>query len=569
MDTFAMLDIESQLPSLFDRLSATPMEPSAEDVATVIKCYHQASYLLTYVEGNSKYVDGAILLRFREDFFADGPLCKRLAQIFTRRALGAGMQVDSDLADWFRLIIFDADGNEERRDAANTVERILHDIDVERARLLEQLGFVATPKGGDSALARALEQIGATSARDKLLLVWSRIADAQGNKLAEAIDRLVDLRWKHARQQGFRSVAEQSFTACGVSIATVWRFIEDYIRQGLEERQSFLKTIYPNAPSDDAIRAQLLRSGHDQPTVSAEHAVVVFDRLVKLAFTVIERVFGINFSSRFDASAHMQRYDAWRTGERLGTLTLDLIPPGPPSPMDRANAINVADPLQAGYLPEARVLCLLADAMDCPRTLSLEAAHLFLHGMGHALVHLAVRPLRPSSSGLDTLPLERLEGLSHWFERLIDHNLFEEHLATTDDQRRALHVYRQVQRIRLINTRMEQAIVAAIDLQVHAYGGTSIRGAFDDVVESLGDDVGVSFERVARFSTAPLFRDYPGAGFVYPWGSTFGAAHIAAFSGDGQATRSLRSYFDRDEISVVPDPRTEFRVDVAGETGTL
>jgi hypothetical protein len=306
---------------------------------------------------------------------------------------------------------------------------------------------------------------------------------------------------------------------------------------------------------DDTVRAlDSLARSREAGRVGRPTAVDL-STLLEFITDTVRRVFGITLSIQHGRGGTVGGFHVMRGTDALGTLALDRAVAGA-----SARVLGSDSDPAVPECPRARVLCLMDRPDGSSETVSFESARQILHAMGHALVHLVVRPRAPSVSGLDILPLERLEGLSHWFEELMDDPRFEDRVAPTAGQQGALKAFRQARDDQVRNTRLEQVVVATIDLDIHERRGCRVRDAFDARIAAMGGPVGVSFERAVRFMAAPLFRDHPGMGFVYPWGMAFGASHARAAAGERSPVRSLAAYFDPTTAISVPDAGAEGQV---------
>ena len=552
-----MEHLDSELADLLHEVSALSRKGPFDlsDLEKLTSLYSQAAYLFTYIEGNAKYVDAGVSYKtVKAALFDDVNLRDSLAS----RALDLMAQVGqvsatwTDALRWFLQSPEQVRAEVETRSAIGGVEDVLRRIDRDRAALLTHLGLGDGVDGGVNAMAAGLRQVAEPATRSKLLLAWHRVGEAYADALAAAMDSVVEKRWQYATALGYRSVAEHGFALCDVSPKTVRTFLEAFTANALRERRVFLSRFEGAGALDDEVRElSLLADGRDRKD-GRWPAAVDFSALLELITETVWCEFHIALNARPAEVGTVWGFDVTKGADTLGTLVLDRAVEGRPAPV-----LGPECDLAVPERPRARLLCLTASASS--ETISFKAAQQILHAMGHALVHLVVRPRVPSASGLDILPLERLEGLSHWFEELMDDDVFEERVAFTSEQRVALEAFRRARDERARNTRLEQAVVATIDLDVHRQRGYGVRDAFDARIAEMGGSVGVSFERVVRFMAAPLFRDHPGMGFVYPWGAAFGTTQTRSAIGKRPVEpSSLAAYFDLGVAIAAPDADANF-----------
>lgn len=539
--------IDAELEGLLKTVSVLSRKMSfgLADLERLTSLYNQAAYLFTYVEGNAKYFDTGVSFTVKAALLDDVELRGCLAS----RVRGLMAEANSVPSCWTRAIEWFLQSPEhvraeaETRAAMSCVEDVLTRINRDRAGLLARLGQNGT-MGSADALAAVLQRVTIPATRSKLLLAWHQVGKAYDDELATVMDRVVDYRWRHATALGYGSVADLGFASCGVSAETVRTFLNTFTHHALSERRAFLSRFEGAGALDDELRSMVLLDERRDGRDGGGGACIELGALLELITDTVHRVFGIVLSARRSGAGTIEGFDVIKGADAFGTLVLDRAVAGA-SALVIGRKGEPALPLH----PRARLLCLMGSG----EVVSFEAARQILHAMGHALIHVVARPRVPSASGLDILPLERLEGLSHWFEELVDNDMFQNRVAVTIEQRAVLKAYRRARDDRARNTRLEQAFVAAIDLDIHERRECSVRNAFDARIAEMGEPVGITFERTVRFMTAPLFRDHPGMGFVYPWGAAFGATQARIAVGAQSCEPSLAMYFDPAAAITVPD----------------
>jgi oligopeptidase A len=174
-------------------------------------------------------------------------------------------------------------------------------------------------------------------------------------------------------------------------------------------------------------------------------------------------------------------------------------------------------------LPVGRVLCRLAPGR---RGMSFDATRVLFHEFGHALVHVLAGDRKPGTSGLDDLPVERLELLSTWLELWVYHRALEDSVLLSERERAALDRARRVKALEFMKSNLNRAVCALADFQIHADPAASVR----DVMRRLrarhtAIDVVVESEVLADFAH-PLLLAHPGCSFVYPFASSYAAEHF-------------------------------------------
>jgi oligopeptidase A len=281
---------------------------------------------------------------------------------------------------------------------------------------------------------------------------------------------------------------------------------------------------------------------------------------VDLGRAVIEDVFGLEVTSLDPAATTVIRLSLTRHGKATGAIHVEMKSAGP------APSLPVARPLSSGGIaagPELPVgRCLARYQLDehGVQVMNLEAAHSLLHEFGHAVNHVLLAERRPGVTGLDYLPVERLEDLSAWFEKWAFHDELLRYTDFSAEQTRGLLVSRQVKMLEFLSTHLRRAVVGALDLQVHSEP-VGIQEAFQRLIGQHDIEGYCALGDVLEYFVRPLFRAHPGcAGLTYLWSYAFGAERFEPFcavtlqtAGARLSDDLLRSCFVPSEVSVRPD----------------
>jgi oligopeptidase A len=216
--------------------------------------------------------------------------------------------------------------------------------------------------------------------------------------------------------------------------------------------------------------------------------------------------------------------------------------------------------------PVAYVSCRFERASDGTDRINFQNVHSLFHEFGHAVNHLLIRRRMPNESGLDSLPLERLEILSMWFEKWVYHPSFGQHLTMTSDGEAGLKVAQEVKRLEYQRTHVERGVTAAVDLLIHAAGSVGFLPAFHELDEQYGISSCCSPGDFPVYFTWPMFQANPGANFVYLWGSAYSSQRFVPFTRQplekapdpGQVRAAFGGSFDFDQPCEEPDSAAIF-----------
>lgn len=307
------------------------------------------------------------------------------------------------------------------------------------------------------------------------------------------------------------------------------------------------------------VRSRL--TGSDIPMLS-------LDDCLDFVFTMADCVFDLTVTHIERENPHAVDVAVWSGGHRLGTISFDLLDTGRrhfsadglPSIRARSNSTDMV------LKPACHVLCRFQRGSDGIRLITFESAHSIFHEFGHALNHLLLRKRLPSQSGLDYLPVERLEDLSSWFEKWVFHPDLATHLFLSCQDKEGLAQCRHVKMLEFQRTNLERAVTAALDFDVHGRPEGGVMDSFEELDKQFGISDHCFFGDLLGHFTKPMFRANSGASFVYLWGSAYGAQHFAPFSnlrvGDirprKQVDDRFSSCFDPSEPSTEPSVQAVF-----------
>lgn len=544
--------------------------PRKESLIEITRIYSNVAYIFVYLEGNERHLEYEPLLEQRDKFFRNPELYASLSRLMSKLNCSdpEAEEVRRNWLGWFqeRALATDQDLDETLEEIQQLGNQILGRVQEDQAKLLKRLGVNLGIANPDAVFYRIVSETKKPDTRRKLAQAWNKQRDRRKDELCDIVDQIVDVRRLQAKEKGFNTVLEQTFERCSVSESNAQTLITTYLARALHSHSKLASNISnipgcADRPMDHF--GYFVRSG----LTGADLPMFSLDNCLDFLFTIADCIFDVAVTRIERENQHAINVAVWSGGQRLGRISFDLL--------DTERRLCSSDSLPRIHArtkstdiiePTGHVLCRHHSSSDGTHLITFESAHSIFHEFGHALNHLMLRKPIPSQSGLDYLPVERLEDLSSWFEKWVFHPDLAIHLFLSSSGKEGLAQCQHVKMLEFQRTNLERAVTAALDFDVHRRVAGGLRDSFEELNEqfAISDHCFLS-DLIGNF-TKPMFRANPGASFVYLWGSAYGAQRFAPFSnlrmGDikmcGQVDHRFSSCFDPSEPSTEPSIQAVF-----------
>jgi oligopeptidase A len=460
-----------------------------------------------------------------------------------------------------------ADGDAALDEAQAAAKSLLRDIDMDHAQLMERLGVSTARTRAAAAFYTLVSTTDSATTRSKLSRAWRQIRDRRLEPLLDTVDRMIELRRQDSAERGYPSVLAQTLERSRVTEPTAQAYLDRYLRQALDSHAGLDADIRAalgdvEGPTDHfGYYVRTLVDGVPVPLFS-------LDACLDFIFTVARRVFGLTISPAPDRSPHVRAVDVQLDGVPCGQINFDLWDIGPRrrTANHTTGMRNRTDMAGVVQRPVAYVSCRFQRDDDHTNRITFQNVHSLFHEFGHAVNHLLIRKRLPNQSGLEYLPLERLEDLSMWFEKWVYHPGFADSLGLSDEDSVGLALCQRVKMLEYRRTHVDRAVTAALDFAVHRDPKIRVREAFEHLDEAYAVSRFCTLGDFPAYFTWPMFQANPGANFAYLWGSAESAGRFAPFltrpitatADPAELRRSFSACFDFDEPSVQPDVRDAF-----------
>jgi oligopeptidase A len=357
-------------------------------------------------------------------------------------------------------------------------------------------------------------------------------------------------------------VAAQTLARCRIPEADIAAFVTRNLETALAAHAEMESEI---TAVTGATTRPMDHFGFAMRTVfGAERApTFLLEECLDFLFAVTRAVFGLTLTRQPSEHPDVIGVGVRDTDDEIGQILFDLWDTGrkTPGPNHTLGLRNRTDWSGLVQRPVAYVSCRFRTDPRGTGRITFQNVHGMFHEFGHALNHLLLRTAVPFRSGLECLPPERLECLSMWFEKWAYHPEFAHRLtlgpAGEEDWARCVRIKMIEQRAGLL----EQAITAALDLEVHRRDEGGLKDAFDRLDRQYGLTRHYRLADVAPYFTWPMYVANPGANFSYLWGAADSAEKFAAFrplslddiTERPDLRRLFAPCFDVDEPAGAPD----------------
>jgi oligopeptidase A len=473
----------------------TDWEDRQVDLAAAI--LDNVAYWLLYLESNYQHLEFDDLELWRGRFFEDPDL---LAALHCRLTSATVTAENALLRD--RLL--------RRVELALSSEHVR--LQAELGRVYEQLGALAAQSeqrqvalasklGFDARGSRpllvvysGLRFVASAQRRARIHQAFVTTRDLTLSDACEVTGRIAGLQRALAEHKGFSTPLAASLEGSTVDQRTALAFLDDYLKIALDDTRDLTAEISdalgevvtpPLAPHAGRYLAHLAR-GRSTPGLSLQGCL-------DLAFDVASRIFGVACAVTPAPHDSTVLVAVRQQGRLLGRIQINLQggarSPSTPNLTVSARELPVDD--AAAGIPVAMISCRFS-TRGTTGLLNLQNAHSLLHEFGHAINHVQLSHRAGSSSGLDNLPVERLELMSMWFERWVFSEDIADRCALSEKERGDLAFAVQAKSVEYRLSHVERSLLAGVDLLMHGDAALDVHAAYVQLGErhqGLGEHV--------------------------------------------------------------------------------
>mgnify|MGYP001181002154 CR=1 FL=1 len=511
-----------------------------QDVDATASILDNVAYWILYLESNHQHIQFDDLQTWRGYFFEDQTTLSRLRRRLVSAAVNGRTAVLRDRLLRRAELALSPEYSRLQHELSLAYERLgalTAQAEERQSALAQRLGFDS--RGSRPAVVAYMGLRRVASAQRRAQVHQAFVA-ARDETLAEAcgvVDRIAVLHRGLATLKGVDTPLQASLAGSSVAEDVAAAFIDDYLRVALtdtgeltaEISEALGETVSP--PLDAHFGRYLAHLAGGRSTI-----YLPFQGCITMASDVASRLFGVTCSTlSVEQNETVLVVVADREGRELGRIQINL-QGGARSSLTPNLTISAHDlPLEeAGIsVPIAMISCRFS-GRGRARVLNLQNVHSLLHEFGHAVNHVLLTHRVGSPSGLDHLPIERVELMSMWFERWAFSEDLADHCALSSPKRADFALAVKVKGLEYRLSQLERGALAGVDLLVNGSSSLPVRIAHEQLCEQHpGLREHVALGDLIAYQSWPMLREKPGAYFSYLWAAAESAAlNMSAVEGD-------------------------------------
>lgn len=501
-------------------------------MAEIATIYSNVAYVFLYLDSNADRVDAAELNPWRSAFYDNSSLDRKL-----ERRLASLSCHDVGLERTRTAFLANLTTREACKQESKELGLLFDRIDTERRQarsrtrdLLTRLGAPASAALPEVTAYGLLARTDDSGRREKLARAFRITRDSGLDDIVVAVDALVARRRDGSRDRGYANPFMETLTRCRVGAQDAHRMVEESLQHAVADHDELTRLVADGlgcSGEADSHFPRFVRQRFERQRVPLFPARDV----IEVAMSIAGDLFGLAFDQCSTRHDNVLVFDVTRRdGGRAGELHLDLWDASRKSV--KANTTHTLGSPAASSSrshPIAYISCVFRRDETGADLITFQNVHSLFHEFGHAVNHMLLRDRLPSPTGLEFLPLERIEILSMWFEKWVYHRSFASALGLDGDAADDLYQCQQAKILEYRRTHVDRAVTAALDLMLHDSSELSYESAFAGLDErySLGDRCHVG--DFPGYFSWPMLRANPGAYFSYLWGAASSAAAFLPF----------------------------------------
>ena len=567
-----LVALDDELGAMWERTQAIVSDGRLTDdlLVELTSIYNNVAYIFLYLEANVEHANYDRLLHWRAVFHENPDLDRRILGLLETMCCEdpeAEEARNAYVAQLTEKAVHPARDRAAISTSLLSANEVLAATASDQVSLLDRLGVSASPEAAPAAFYKLASNAGTVQTRGKLASAWTATRDRRRDELIGHIDAMVETRRRSSVEAGFETVLDQTLVRSRVTPGQVDGFLDQYLGSALESHRA-LETYICQAigvkerPLEHfGFYMKALLRGTSPPTFP-------IDDCLAYIFRVAEEAFELRIEDLASDDPHLIATRVWHGSVEMGRIHFDLWD-AERKTVGANHTIGLRNRTDWGKLvqrPLAHVSCRFRRNTRGTGMITFQNVHSLFHEFGHAMNHLLIRKRISNRSGLEFLPLERIEFLSMWFEKWAYHPAFTAQLSDGARGREAVELCQQVKKLEFCRTYVERAVSAALDFDVHCRTSGGLADSFRELDERYGIGRYCALGDFPLFFTWPMYVANPGANFAYLFGSAFSCDQFMPYQtkplgqlpADPPSRTRFAGCFDFDLATDMPDHRRVF-----------
>lgn len=525
-------EIESSLSGMYCRLLEIVAQHSIadDDLVEITALLNNVSYIFLYLEAIDDQDSYQKLKIYLERFYEDKSLDKRILSHCLRLNC-ENMDIERSRVAYVKQLEERLNNNAEQNllstltRLSRSVEKELAIISKKQCELLATIGCVSDHESPDVVFYKLAANVSRATTREKLHTAWESLSKPNFQSIRDNVDQMILAKKNTANKQGYQSTLAKTLEKTSVTFEVVEELLHKNMVLSIKEHVALEEMIREDLHVKDK---PMNHFGYYMQQRFKNNKPVLFelDRSLQYIFDVAANVFDVDVFPNVDNSSNLIRVDVYCGPTKIGRINFDLwnnsgLDRGANSTLGILNRTNHCGIVQ---LPEAYVSCRFIRNRDNESLLTFQNVHSLFHEFGHALNHLLIKERIPNRSGLEYLPLERLEFMSMWFEKWCYHPSFNAAFVDKD-----ISVSQFAKKLEYKRIFVEKAVTALLDFYCHSETTQDIQDCYNSLDKDYGISCFVALNELLPYFTRPMFAANPGANFIYLWGSAFSCERYLSY----------------------------------------
>lgn len=491
-----------------------------ETLVELIIIFNNISYVFLYLEANE---NKSARIRLKEEYSYFYSNIKLDMKILNRLLCFNTKNNDIDISkknyiDQITYKIRDKNSDFEKKCDAikKEIENEYMSESKDKISLLQSLNITSDMNTLNSIFYTLLSRLEKKSVRKKLYTKWKGVELKHADFIEGKINEMFKLRLDNAIGEGFNNTLEKTLKSSNLSESEINSFLYEYLKESSSHFNILIEELKESLNDEVLIERDFpayMKKIKDDSLIPNFQ----IDECLRHLFRISKVFFDLEFSPIKKANDKLVFCDVFINSEKIGRINFDLWSKNEVNANYTLGIRNKSNWLGEMHLPEAYICCKFIKSGE-KELISFQNVHSLYHEFGHAINHILLKGRIANQTGLEYLPLERVECLSMWFEKWCFHSSFVTSMSCEDS---SIEKCQEMKKIEYQRSFLEKSVLACLDFICHKGNVKTLKDAYNYLDKEFGISEQLPLSNVLPYFTWPMFMAYPGAHFSYLWGTAF------------------------------------------------